>query len=360
MTAPTGREHRTPVTITTTSATERAVFRTCRRQWLLAIVHRLGSLEKNQNFVLGTAIHDGLAVYYRGVQAGPRTAISLAQLELEALSQYSENIGEATRETQEALGWLWPTYEQSWKDLVDLGAGMLAGYFVNERANPIGTPLMVEERHIIPIKVRGRKIGALSVQLDLLVKRSDGLKAVVDHKTASRDHNPGQLDLNDQLTAYAWACREVIEEHVSIAMFNLLYKKVPGAPRLLKNGTLSKDKSAPVTLGTYVAAIEEHGLNRGDYLDHLEWLRYGDDRPKFFERDGSFRSVAQLDEFGDNLVHEWRDMARVAKNPDLAYPNPSAFNCPSCPVRSICASMLAQEDTETVIRDNYEVLPPRR
>jgi hypothetical protein len=134
-------------------------------------------------------------------------------------------------------------------------------------------------------------------------------------------------------------------------------KKAPHKPKVLKSGKLSVDRSQVTTHALFLEAIGEIGASRNDYAEHLMWLR--EEGPQLFIRDLTFRNVEQLRSFEENLLHEWVDMRGVARRPVTAYPSPSPFNCPSCPVKLACSAMMNGEDVESAIRSNYVILPPR-
>ena len=209
-TDPTGREHLTPVKISDTSATERAVFRKCRRQWLLGTVHRLQSVEGNENFWLGTLVHTGLEGYYRWRKDNPRVRADdrarLASATDAGLLAYQSAYNKAIDALADSLGFLWDGVSSHWEELGQLGYDMLEAYFEREPNDPIyDTILDVERRVYVPIRsTSGKAVGKLSVMADL-VGRRDGSLGVADHKTASREASAAQLDLDDQLTAEVYA-----------------------------------------------------------------------------------------------------------------------------------------------------------
>ncbi len=102
MNEPTGLEHVTPVLITSTSATERAGFRKCRRQWFLTTVHRLDGNKGNVNFFLGNVYHAALAAYYVGQHNGE----TVDTCEILALDTYQDEFDSQMKTVEDQLGFL--------------------------------------------------------------------------------------------------------------------------------------------------------------------------------------------------------------------------------------------------------------
>lgn len=373
---PTGLEHVTPVKIKDTSATERGMFRRCRRQWFLMVAHHLQTIGGNENLWVGTLVHAGLEGYYKylmdarwksSMREHVRRDIHLAAVAA-GFDMYELEAGIALDKLREELGFLWPMNEQRWLDLAELGFNMIANYFDREEKDPIFDEIVdVEHRLDIPIRSpKGRKIGSLSVRTDL-VGRRDGILAVADHKTYSRDVQPAQLDLDDQLTAECYAVLMYMDEWPEEAVYNGLAKRAPGPPRRLKDGKggkvkLSQAKDQGTTYAEMMDAINEHGLDPEEYrgfLNYLWNLEKTDESP-FFRRERVLRSQEQLASFEASLYQEWIDIRAVARHPEKAYPNPSPFSCPSCPVKTICLAMNDDGDVSAIIRADFVVGDPRR
>jgi len=360
---PTGLEPVTPVKLQAVSATERASFRRCHRQWFLTIAHRLDPAEGNQNFWLGELVHTSLQAYYEGQRDG----LSHMDRVGPAMDAFERATTEALGVVAQDLGFLWPYARDHWYDLADLARQMLQGYYYREQYEPLVTSVVeVERRRFIPIRsASGRRVGTLTVRTDLVGYRGKRL-AVIDHKTASQRMPSAMLDIDDQLTAEAYAVYRDLGVFPEEAVYNALLKKVPGPPRELKpdkdgNPKLSKDKDQLTTSRLYIDEVRRLGLNVTDYSDIIETLRAREaaDETPFWYREATFRTPGQIKAFEANLLAEWRDMVAVAKDPLRAYPNPSMFACPSCSVREICTGLMDGSDLEGLIQSNYSIKDPR-
>jgi hypothetical protein len=355
---PTGQEHLTPVAIKDTSATERAMFRKCRRQWFLTVVHRLDAQTGNVNFFLGTIYHAALAVFYENIGAGHEFAANLS------LDAYQRAYDEEWAKVKSGLGIAAQFAAPLYRESGSLGLEMLQNYLDRENKDPLlDSVIAVEFRVNVAIRSpkSGRKVGILSVQADV-VGLKDGQVTVVDHKTASRRPNIAHLDIDDQLTAEVFSWWKHSGEFPTQAIYNVSMKTEAGPPKVLKSGALSKAKNQSTTATLYRQAIEENGLDEADYADILAHLDYRDaaGEDPLFVRDTTFRTPGQMAAFERDLYWEYRDMREVAKHPERAYPSPSNFNCPSCPVRIVCVTIQDDGDVPAIIQAGYVIADPRR
>lgn len=363
-TEPTGLEHVTPVNIMDTSATERAGFRKCRRQWFLTVVHRLDPEEGNPHFFLGTLFHAGLEGYYHAIKSGATHEVA-AEI---GCTAYEKLYHIELDKIRKQLGFVWSVAEPMWKDTGDLGFEMLQNYFDAELHNPLFDEVIsVEFRVNVAIRSpKGRRVGWLSVQADI-VGRKDGLLKVVDTKTRSRAINSAHLDIDDQLSAEVFSWWKHSGEFADKAVYNVAYKKVARPPKQIK-GTkaepvrLSKAKDQGTTYELYRAEIERLGLDKGPYVEILAHLKQLDDNGEnvFFEREETFRTPDQMEAFERDLYWEFKDMKEVAKHPERAYPNPSEMNCGGCPVRTVCFTIQDGGDVSAIIKAGYVIGDPRR
>lgn len=366
MTNPTGQEPTTAVDLRETSVTERIDFRTCRRRWFLNTVHRLEPAGGAPHFWFGNMIHYALEHYYLAgsphLQETP-TILPQSAREEYALEQYWAFFKQSMGEFKEQLGFLYETAYPEYREMADMGEGMLRGYFrMDVETGGWGKVVAIEERLRVPIRgPSGRALPKqyLTGRFDLVIQRKDGTYWVVDHKTAAQKHSSAHLDIDDQLTGYAYIFWQATGIFPEGQVYNVLLKKVPKAPRLLKAGRLSEAKDQNTTYSLYLEAIKQNGFNRADYQDMLDYLKdkgWGD----FYIQEGVFRTRGQMASFERNLYREWRDMRMVAATPEAAYPNPSPITCPGCPVKKVCAVMQDGGDYEQIILNDYTIAPPRR
>lgn len=364
---PTGQEPVTPVTLLATSVTERADFRMCRRRWFLNTLHRLVPAGGVINFWFGNMVHYALEHYYLAgaphLHEEPRI-YSQDEREEYALVAYHDYAEESLEGVAKELGFLWESAKDDYLEMLTMGEGMLEGYFrMDSETGGFGKVIAIEERYRVPILTpSGRALPGkpeITGRFDLVVEKEDGTYWIIDHKTAAQKHNSAHLDIDDQLTGYAYVFYRATGIMPRGQVYNVLLKKVPRGPKVIKNGAgLSQDKAQNTTYSLYVDAIKENGFSRRDYREMLDYLK-AKGWEDYYTQEGVFRNMRQIERFEHDLYNEFLDMRRVARFPEQAYPNPTPFTCPGCPVKKICSVMQDQGDFAAVIVNDYTIAPPR-
>lgn len=101
--------------------------------------------------------------------------------------------------------------------------------------------------------------------------KTTGKILITDYKFSNKDKGQVDIWLDEQMYIYAAAYASL--NNLTLDDINIGYINIPKAemkkPRVLKNGTLSKDKAQNTTYALYLEAIEENGLNVADYEDIL-------------------------------------------------------------------------------------------
>lgn len=101
--------------------------------------------------------------------------------------------------------------------------------------------------------------------------KTTGKILITDYKFSNKDKGQVDIWLDEQMYIYAAAYASL--NNLKLDDINIGYINIPKAemkkPRVLKNGTLSKDKAQNTTYALYLEAIEENGLNVADYEDIL-------------------------------------------------------------------------------------------
>lgn len=366
------------------SVTERGQFRSCRRRWYYQTIENLDRKgSPTWHFPFGTIVHAILERHYlHGLGDDPGETIF--QMLEDWVNEMVDRYDPQGDEYEELL------------DLADLAEDMLNGYLDYERTAPVplGDVLAVEGkwidkpvarghgptgyppdarvhigdngRFMVPIVhpdtkkplVRHDEDGnpctpCLTARIDLLLDRATPKRGlwIGDHKTSASPPNDRGLDFDDQITGYCYTVWRWLGVAPRGVLFNYLVKQVPKEPRMTKSG-LSGAKDQLTTPDMYREALKREGLMSGGRITsarHAECLdallARGWD--PFFKRLEVTRNLKQLRNFERRLFEEYSDMqdALASRRHEKLYPNPSTFQCPSCPVREICQ---AHEDGSDV------------
>lgn len=181
-------------TIRTLSHSQVETFSQCPRRWSLEKIERVPRAP-SEHLLFGTAVHAAIEADGRRLQAGE------APLPLAALvAAFADGL---TTEAVNAdpLGLL-----DALHDTLRLrGLAVLRAY--SERVQPHYRPVEVESAFELPIPAGPdtvRQDWAFTGRIDALTVRN-GVRTIVDFKTASKRWLPGAEHAKDQASAYLWA-----------------------------------------------------------------------------------------------------------------------------------------------------------
>lgn len=301
--------------------------------------------------IYGDVMHAALEAYYL---SGRNLTDCLAQFEV------SWQLQDAQLQEQ-FLGFYGEGIGEEWWEYKAKGETTLRYYAQFDKKDPFFDEIIavnIEERAFVEILgLDGEALPGhplLSGKIDVVgFRKGKKRPSIMDHKNLASAHDSRALDMDDQLTGYCyiyWRLEDVVPFE---AVYNVLVKDPPKPPRILNDGSLSKDKSQRTTYDLYLAAIKEHGLKRGDYAEILGFLR---DKgwSQFFRREGVQRSVDELRSFERRLYYEYTDMQRVLEDPGYAYPNPGQRTCPGCSVMPLCQAIEEGGDPEYIRDSMYD------
>lgn len=306
--------------------TERQTFKECRRRHFYEYSRNITKRDRLPGArELGTAIHAVLESYYREIKN---------QLDS----------GKRDKELAELLAWqTWVEQNQNLEyEQQELGQGMLAHYFEHYKFEDSNIKPRIVERRLYA-KVPGTKNTYLTGKMDLILDISGELW-VTDHKTLSQFYPSELMELKDQVTAYVWLARKN-GINVRGGIYNMLLKKVPSVPKLLKSGEMSRNSAIVTTPKVYREACVEAGLNPADYEDFIFEMK----QSEFFRRERIYRSKQHIDNFEIQLTAEVREM--TSKNTFRWFHTHDW--CVWCDFKSLCKAQNDGGDTESIIRDYY-------
>ncbi|CAB4144031.1 PD-(D/E)XK nuclease superfamily [uncultured Caudovirales phage] len=154
--------------------------------------------------------------------------------------------------------------------------------------------------------------------IDLVLEDKDGKVWFMDHKTTNNiESYEKRVDMDRQISRY-WYALQQLGYDVQGFIYNIILKDVPEAPAVLKNGTLSKNKSAKTTYQLYLDAIMDNHENADDYEEILQHLKAQETENgnRFFRRIKVYRLQAEIDNSIQELIDVAADMdgARIYRN----------------------------------------------
>lgn len=375
-------------------SSERAAKRLCRRSWHLGWREGWSPHVVAQALEFGTAVHAGFQAVYEPAtwdQTMP------SQKLLAALSAFDSCCEEQCDRYLATTGQRRTTWEgrDDYEARIELGHGMLEHYVLNihptedKGIRPVKTeikfqvPILDENNEPLqcwstscgqnhepgaPVVHEGR-VDAIFEDtvhggLYLVDWKTIGGEGAVDgtQRNTNKFSNPSIVWMHDQLSTYCWALRYRLNRDVRGFILAEIRKDYPKPPALLKRkrngGVYSTNRNQSTDLRRFEGYVKEHdrdGFNMGAYDEYLEFLA-GSEAPLFHKRFRIEKPPAELQEIGENLLAEVREMTA----PDVAiYPEPSQISCPRCSFRAPCEMMMRRMDYQYTLNAGFErQLPP--
>lgn len=311
-------------------------YKTCRQRWYYSSPLRLNLERKTPKVALwvGGLAHVGLEALYDS-----------SPMSLEAcLSAYDQWVNKELEDLKHATN-----YEQL-TDIATLMRGVLVHYHSWACKHDNFRVIDSEVPFKFPLPHIGRNV-FFEGTTDGFVQRKDKKYWLLEHKTTSRYPDPKALFLDDQCRAYPWAAR-VSERFVGREplgmVYTFMFKALPVAPRVLKSGRLSKDKSTKTTAEIYEQEIVRQGLEVKQYRDFLAYLRSQPHR--FFRRHYIEVSERSLQAFGQQLMNVGEEMV----NPTTPiFPTRTWHDCTYCPFELPCQMVSAGFDDKPILNALY-------
>lgn len=151
---------------------------------------------------------------------------------------------------------------------------------------------------------------------------------ITDYKFSNTIKTHTDVLLDEQMYIYAVAFG--IKNKIPISNIDIGYINIPkvetSEPRVLRNGTLSKDKSQNTTYDKYLKAIQENKLNVDDYSDILEDLK----NKKFLQI-----SITRINE--DMLMRIMENIDKTIQDMNKGYVlEKCSFMCKRCEYLPYC------------------------
>jgi hypothetical protein len=315
--------------------TDRTTFKRCRRKYDYQVREKLELKDSTYGALwFGSGIHEALATYYtHRQQTGEFSKQALFVGWAGYLADKEKTVQLET-----------PEQHEKFDNMLALADGMIESYYEYSVARDKDWQILAVEEEF-QYKIPGTRC-TLVATIDLLVKAGNRIW-IVDHKTRTNFSPMEHLELDDQMTAYIFAVRNA-GINVAGAIYNEIKKKVPSDPPVLKDGRLSQNKMIDTTRDIYYKKIIQLGQDPADYADMLQALG----SKEFIHREVVTRSRASLETFGDNIVHEVREM--MSKNtPCYPYPTPDCLW--DCSYRMLCRTENDKGDVDLLRNTLYRI-----
>jgi len=210
------------------------------------------------------------------------------------------------------------------------------------------------------IEIPGLPGATFAGRFDGLVEDNKGKFWIWENKTArSISELQKSLANDEQSGLYTYAASKVFGRPVEGVLYNIMRKKLPTTPKILKSGELSKDKSVDTSWEWYKQTVDSTypQMSQDDKEDLFgEFIQQLQDDPKkqFFARIPVKKSQATLDQLIDQLAATAREMI----DPRTAiYPAPGVINCNWCLFRNPCIAMSRRQfhEAEQMLADDYRI-----
>lgn len=314
------------------SVTSRNIFRSCKRKWYFQFIDKMQPIQESPALWFGSAIHKALEKYYLDPQRRLTTALNGWNIYLDEH----------------------PLREADWaEELKLLGPNMLENYYLYDKTTPLPPTRRVEQKYVIPILHPRSRVYTghdLVAMIDLETANEDGTTDIVDHKTAKIIQQNGGLDVDDQMTAYAYVYWRTYNELPRQIVYNTLAKTERGDPDILKDGGLSRNKSQKTTYERYLRTVQYNKLPMSEYAEVLDALK----AKPVVVRQTTTRNMNEIFTFEQNLFYEIEEMTRASRSFHAAFPSPSAFGCTWCSHLMLCKAHNDGSDVEYIKRFGYK------
>lgn len=338
-------------------ASDRAVFKRCRREWDLSSRSRrnLEPVIPPRRVDLDRAVHDALAVYYfPGMWEWDRGIVQ--PLALEAFSKSMRT----QRDARGASGPLEPETEAEWATRVDHGVAMLNEYFDWAPTMDRFTPVRVETDFEIDIPDPTHPDANLTTadglavrfrgRIDMIIVDPDDVYWLVDHRFTHDDWTDLDLLMLDEAGVSAcWAWEKFF---IGMRVAGVIYNE------LRLPGNADAERSPASQKGPAVAPSP--GSPTGHRRMYVQPARAPDPRIDRFGTESSRRtriprSRAELDQAGAQLAAEALDMTDSVV---ALYPHPTRTNCGNCAYRRPCIAINWGQDPSAILAADYRIRGP--
>ena len=351
---------------------DRGTYRQCRTlwNWSSSLRSNLEPIQRYAPFEDGTSWHGSLETYYNPVTwhllQDERTAEAVRHSARESLlSLHRKQVALAT---EWSGGSLPVENEEDYAERLKILQGMLEHYFIWAPQNDQFTPRHIEIEFEVPIeRPDGSRMTLYNNEdahlatdhhnvvyqgrLDGIVEDPTGRYWILEHKTTGQMGRTDWLDVDAQVSSYAWAIQKQLGIQVAGIIYSQALKDFPTPPKMLKRTTegrnFSVNRQQRTTYQMYMETLEKHGESTEHYGEFLQFLS---EKPNpFFRRVQIHRNEASLEFVGRNIYMEATEML---SDPNI-YPSPSYFNCNNCRFLEPCIAQQNGYDHQFILDELF-------
>lgn len=367
-------------------------FKKCRRAHKLKYIEQWYPKQTQPQLSFGTCIHAAKEIYFDPKRWLYEREVSATLAEL----KFRAELRRFNDETKKALGSQYgEKEEEAYLKQLDVGIGMLNYYFkeVSPRIDTNMLPVAVEQSFAVAIRSsdgdvlwcrcekcykkqvasnlknlgipedswenglgwRGLPV-VLEGKIDMIYQDIKTRKYwLLDWKTTARMvQTHAWLDLDEQLSDYVWAMREM---GLPVAGFQYHedWKASPKEPERLarpyRGCIYSTNKNQPTNYELAKAVFMEEdtdAFEKGLYDNYLQWLSL--EGPKFWNRESVRKSNKELDIVGQQIF----DVASDIVDPTLKrYISPTKYGCQYCDFFNVCVGMQQGADWQYTLNSEF-------
>jgi hypothetical protein len=322
--------------LATITNSELSAMLDCPKKWDFRYKQRLVTRRPRGKLDLGSAAHDAIEMFYKdpSVSVENLQAMSAANLE-RMFKDHIDNGGFA--------------YDNAEKiEMMELLMSMVKVYVEYGRSNDDFKVISLEEEFNIP--AINPYTGKVQDNLRVMGKidgwcMEGSANLILEHKTA-KDAPSADFwwKYLNQIDFYTYAMSRKHEVDFSGSYINIIVKKIPRIPKLLKKGGLSKSTNIVTTEEIFRSEIIRNGLDESEYKEVLDALSK---RPNpFVVRKAVYRHPSDIRQIEETI---WWALQRKLKS--TFYAKNKSDQCSwKCAYKELCI-----DDTEEMRNGLYKV-----
>lgn len=277
--------------IVTITQSEMKALDMCPKKWWFRYNEKLDSKRPRRALDVGTAAHNGIEMFYKYPSMGIKDIVK------NILEMYDRDLKRFLE-----VGGYPPDDEEIAEDRI-LIESMIRLYADYAAKNDKFKVISMEEEFNLPII---DPTGNIHENLRFMGKVDaiailNNCHFLVEHKTMSRLERDYWWPHLNQIDAYTYAMQRKMGVKFYGAIFNVLVKKLPSKPKLLKGGKRISKTLGDTTEELFTRVVEEYGLNVDDYLDILTSIRAKGN--PFVKREMIFRNEDNIKETELKIWH---------------------------------------------------------